>query len=86
MAMWIITKDKISKGKRVGTKSANYDQLSFDVLCTVLFRMRDDDGHVYYEGKATPDCEFEPLDDFGMPNDGCTEIQYKNEKGEWETL
>ena len=39
-----------------------------------------------------PDMQFEPLDDFGMPNAGCTEIQYEsdpeiNHTGKkWETL
>ena len=63
------------------------------------FRMLDDDGELYYEGRLifhpkydAPDMQFEPLDDFGMPNAGCTEIQYKsdpeiNHTGqEWETL
>jgi hypothetical protein len=55
------------------------------------FRMFDDDGTLYYEGKfaLAPDCHasgFEPLDDFGMPNAGCTEIHYKDTAGEWRRL
>lgn len=54
------------------------------------FRMLDDDGIVYYEGFFLGDDKsedaFGPLDDYGAPNAGCTEIQYLNNKGEWETL
>lgn len=41
------------------------------------FKMRDDDGEVYYEGYYIPnDNEFEPLDAFGTPNAGCTSMEY----------
>jgi|GEM_PF-556163 len=65
------------------------------------FRLRDDDGETYYEGffvdLTQPGDEdegregvsgFEPLDDFGEPNAGCTHIQYfrKGKGGGWETL
>ena len=50
------------------------------------FRMKDDDGIIYYHGEIYGDYDgFEPLDDFGTPNAGCTSIEY-NEKGEWEIL
>ena len=63
----------------------------------VSFRMFDDDGELYYEGKffdpsmESPDSlgeeAFKPLDDFARPNAGCTEIRYKNSKtNKWETL
>ena len=53
------------------------------------FRMLDDDKEVYYEGVFV-DCNdrytgFEPKDDFGEPNAGCTEIQFR-EGGAWKTL
>ena len=83
---WIITKDKLADEgmkSRVGTCSHNYQNTCAEWK---PFRMLDDDGEVYYEGLATPDTDFEPLDDFGMPDSGCTEIQYKNKDGEWETL
>lgn len=46
-----------------------------------FFRMYDDDGNLYYTGcyLATDDTDpdgFEPLDDFGAPNAGCTRIDY----------
>lgn len=71
------------------------------------FRMLDDDGEIYYygrwleeddcteaytEGFYSEDPEFSPLDNFGRPNAGCTELQYDNGKRDakgkviWETL
>ena len=54
--------------------------------------MLDDDGEVYYEGKIAWAADykngsgFEPLEDFGHGNAGCTEIRYKDTDGEWRTL
>jgi hypothetical protein len=49
--------------------------------------MYDDDGKLYYAGTIWGDYDgFEPLDDFGMPNAGCTSIEYKNDAGTWEVL
>jgi len=61
------------------------------------FRLYDDDGELYYSGRIvsdppTPDRSpgddaFGPLNDFGEPNAGCTEIRYRSgPKGSWETL
>ncbi len=57
----------------------------------IPFRMHDDDGTLYYEGRivCTDDATmFEPLDDFGMPKAGCTTIEYRgsNGSGAWEAL
>jgi hypothetical protein len=30
--------------------------------------------------------DFGPLDDLGTPDAGCVMIQYRNDKGDWETL
>ena len=55
------------------------------------FRILFDGGELCYEGKCflpeglTEDA-FGPLDDFGGPNAGATDIQYRNEKDVWETL
>ena len=50
--------------------------------------MFDDDGELYFEGRSN-DCDseraFAPLDDFGMPDSGCTDIQYIH-NGKWESL
>lgn len=51
------------------------------------FRLYDDDKTLYYEGFMVHDGSsdgFEPLDDFGEPNAGCTRIAYW-ENGKWET-
>lgn len=41
------------------------------------FKMYDDDDVLYYTGRITGDYDgFEPLEDFGMPNAGCTGIKY----------
>jgi hypothetical protein len=55
------------------------------------FKMYDDDGIKYYEGRIIGerdyDAGFEPLDDFGMPNAGCTDIHYKSKKtGQFEVI
>ena len=57
----------------------------------VAFKMYDDDKNLYYSGFMVPgdegEAEFGPLDDFGTPNAGCTEIKIKNKStGEWETV
>jgi len=52
------------------------------------FRMLDDDGDVVYEGRIMgPDFSgFEPLDDYGTPNFGCTTIEYCDAAGKWYQL
>jgi hypothetical protein len=57
------------------------------------FRMYDDDDELYYEGRLIYDENdddvslFEPLDDFGKGNAGCTRIDYENlATGKWEAL
>lgn len=50
------------------------------------FRMLDDNRELYYEGFIIGDYDgFEPLDDFGTPDSGCTIIQYKGH-GTWSDL
>ncbi|MDR0826836.1 MAG: hypothetical protein LBN33_03015 [Desulfovibrio sp.] len=96
--MWIITKDLISDcvpdgTSRVGVHSADYDAERFAVLPTLPVRVLDDDGEVYYEGRATrerildsyEDRAFDFLD-WAMADAGCTELQYKEGRGSWETL
>lgn len=54
------------------------------------FRMFDDDDGLYYSGRLVGDWDSEdglgPLDDFGLPNAGCTYIQYLSDAGQYETL
>lgn len=88
---WIIDKDFIAdKSKPEGT-NANavgvigpkaYKGNGSELSCR--FRMFDDDDEVYYEGRSNNET-FDPLDLFGMPNAGCTKIQYLTKNG-WETL
>ena len=56
----------------------------------VKFKMFDDDRNLYYEGVMVVEDYgseemFFPLDNFGTPNAGCTELQYL-EDGSWKTL
>ncbi len=90
---WRITEDHISDdGHEEGTEgpSGLPSELSdkLDAEDGQEFKMYDDDGVLYYEGLITGDYTgFEPLDDFGKPNAGCTDIMYWNDKTkEWETL
>lgn len=62
---------------------------------THKFRMFDDDGELYYEGRCSScddDDAFGPLDDFGQPNAGCAKIRYlmplypHEEDGHWYLL
>jgi hypothetical protein len=57
-----------------------------------VFRMYDDDGELYYTGFGAPATDdalgteefcFGPLDDFGMPNAGCTSIKWQGHP-EWD--
>jgi hypothetical protein len=54
------------------------------------FRIYDDDGVFYYAGRIAGEYSgFEPLDDFGEPNCGCTEIRYQDwvtGRGKFEAL
>ncbi len=83
---WYINEDKIDDGDAVGQWNGPENILKqCKENCTHKFRMFDDDGELYYVGFSDDSSSFEPLDDFGMPNAGCTEIQYL-ENGKWETL
>jgi hypothetical protein len=92
---WCITVDKINNDdnypKRVGLVGPRASTITFEEIKKSknkkLFRMLDDDREVYYHGYIVGEFDgFEPLDDFGTPNDGCTIIQYKNSEGKWVDL
>ena len=79
---WIITEDKIF-GEDVGIKGPRLIDTKLEKLLKARegteFKMFDDDGGLYYAGKIVGDFGgFEPLDDFGMPNAGCTSIAYRD--------
>lgn len=74
---WVITKDHgvCNDCKNASAEEhANLIKTGF----TEPFQLLDDDGEIYYSGLAKPQADFDPLDDFGTPNAGCTEIQYLN--------
>ena len=85
---WIITKDLIDTdavgviGPRGVSETATAKLEAGDGF---KFRMLDDDGEPYYHGLSSEADTFDPLDDFGMPNAGCTDIQYRG-RGGWESL
>jgi hypothetical protein len=99
---WILTKDILAEtggGKsRVGfgTYASDKDaatrglMLQSSLLKHELpheFRLKDDDGEIYYEGRSddnTSEDAFEPLD-WANAGSGCTSIEYLND-GEWEIL
>jgi hypothetical protein len=82
--MWEITKDWLAN-KKVSIKSVDYTE---GKTLPYRFRLYDDDGVAYFEGySSTQDTEraFDPLDDYGTPDSGCTEIRYCR-AGKWVTL
>ena len=82
--MWIVNYDHLEK-KPVAVMSGDFDK---GAVLNQPFRLLDDDGVVYYEGlsdDSDSEAAFAPLDDYGMPNAGCTSIQYKRGT-KWETL
>ncbi len=81
--MWKITKDHICNGDDDNIKSSNFKE---DVKLPFEFKMYDDDGELYYEGKTNYNYTFAPLDDFGMPNAGCTDIKYIYDGNKWKSL
>jgi hypothetical protein len=91
---WVITVDKLDSGASVGVSGpggATDDQLALAAKGRV-FRLRDDDGIVYFHGRIWNDPitgegsedDFGPLEDYGEAF-GCTEIQYRTGTT-WETL
>ena len=100
--LWIITKDHIEDGAAVGTGSPYWrsdkhpeifnattkqeiEKLAKKYKLNVRFKMYDDDGEVYYEGRMQIE-DFHPMDDFGMPNSGCTELWYSKNNEAFKML
>lgn len=98
---WIITEDHLweeGDDKRLGTKprtgkifvtsgtEEEVRKLVSNPKTRQHFKTYDDDENINYEGFATPDTEFEPLD-WAMADVGSTEIQYHDPKtGKYEIL
>lgn len=86
---WIITRDLLHEdatawhdenGIRSAAGTMGPHGVRFtkeEILKGKEFKMYDDDMNHYYEGRIVGDYSgFEPLDDFGMPDSGCTSIWY----------
>tara|TARA_A100000164_G_C21513225_1_gene587979 strand:- start:131 stop:403 length:273 start_codon:yes stop_codon:yes gene_type:complete len=79
---WIITKDLIADPNYPEGTSDNARCMEGPrgadtslVSNKTFFALYDDDGERYYEGFLYGDFDgFEPLDDFGGPNAGCTAV------------
>jgi hypothetical protein len=83
--VWVVTYDHLEEQKAnvFGPAGAREEDLA---RCIQPFRLYDDDGELYYSGRMSVECDFEPLDDYGTPNSGATRIDILNDNGEWETL
>lgn len=93
---WIIWKDHLGDGCE-GTMGPSTIPESIQKRLQLgegePFRMLDCEDTLYYSGlllvdesmDENEDYEFTPLDDFGTPNAGCTDIQYKK-NGVWQSI
>ncbi len=94
--MWIIDTDHIAPMdnealNREGRHSRDYKAAEFAQADLVDWRVKDDDGGVYYEGRMTRERldsdesrAFGPLD-WAMDDAGATSMEYR-ENGVWEVL
>ena len=78
---WLITKVHLdSLEDEVGINGGSLASDDKYLTDPARFSMYDDDDNCYYEGMIYGDYDgFEPLDDFGMPNAGCTYIKINGE-------
>ena len=83
MASFIIDIDHIGDGDCNGKMFGNEEYLQSG-KAKHKFKLFDDDGELYYEGRCGNSSSFDPLD-WAMANDGCTDIQYF-ENGKWSSL
>ena len=76
---WIIEEDFIDYGEAVGVYGPR-GAVKPSPGVGSKFRLLDGDGVVYAKGRFVGDAgsedAFGPLDDYGMPNWGCTSIEY----------
>ena len=95
--MWIIDNDLINDVReeeiinREGVHSSDFDPIMFMEMERVPWRVKDDDGEIYYEGRMTKkrleseaELAFGPLD-FAMADAGATAMEYLQD-GEWVQL
>lgn len=88
MTQWTVTHDYLDD-KPASVVGPHNATMTSEQIAThpdrVAFRMYDDDGELYYRGFLVGDDLHAPLDDYGMPNAGCTSIKVL-EKGKWEQV
>ena len=93
--LWRVHSDHL-EGKEVSVSNVNIVDFSATVAhgSPMDFKMYDDDGELYYTGQmvcldgSDPFCSldiFAPLDDYGRPNAGCTELRVFRE-GTWVVI
>ena len=94
---WVITRDHLEHTNERIIGPHNCTEAQREILMhprtnadkLTRFRIYDDDGELYFSGWFLGDSEaeeaFGPLDDFGAPDSGATEIRYLRGE-EWETL
>ena len=73
---------KVEKFIKVGE---HYSVLLLDMGQGTAFKLKDDDGILYFRGKCLDDSSFSPLDEFGAAY-GCTILEYRNNDGTWSAL
>lgn len=74
-----------------GPRDATPDQIERARNEGTEFQLYDDDGILYYQGRCLigdgDEDDFAPLYDYGMPNDGATQIAYwDSDLGDWVKL
>ena len=87
---WKITKDFWSEKypqykSKVGAMGPSDMELPILEGKRYTFRMYTDDMDLIYEGISSEQ-GFGPLDDFGMPDFGCTIIKYKDKDGKFVAI
>jgi len=90
---WIIDKDYVAEGNEKSAVGVMGPRIytGDGTELKKRFRMLDDDGRLYYEGRSDTDDDenaLGPLDDFGTPYAGATIIQYwvAGRGGGWRNL
>jgi hypothetical protein len=90
---WVITTDHLDNMPAcvTGPRDATDEQIALAHEKGTRFKIYDDDGELYYSGRfwsdgTNGDDDFGPLDDYGAPNAGATEIRYRDASGKYVTL
>jgi hypothetical protein len=82
---WEITYDHLD-GRNVLVQSVGFEADEGDEWTE--FKLYDGDGELYYSGRKNQHGDgFEPLDDYGQPNAGATELRYLDKNSNtWKVL